>query len=325
MKAAIIVEQQGRRGIAVADIPEPVPGPGEVRVRVRAGALNRADLALNPNHRQTAAAQAVPVAGMEFAGEIEALGPHVRRWQVGDRVMGMSAGAFAEACLCDARLLLPAPEGVPFTEAATLPVALQTMHDAIVTNGRLAAGETVLVHGAASGVGMAGIQIAKLMGAGRVIGSSRSDARLAALRAFGMDDGIELSGDWVGGLERLAGAAGIPLAIDMVAGTTVNGLMRAAAVRGRIVNVGRLAGMHGEFDFDLHAKKRIDYIGVTFRTRSTEEIETLIARMNEDLWEHVDAGRIRVPVDRVFTLDDVVAAFAYMRSNAHLGKVVLQI
>ena len=324
MKAAVIVDQGGRRQLSIQSVPEPEAGPGEVVVRVRAAGLNRADLALNANHRQTAAKQSVPIAGLEFAGEIASVGPGVTAAKPGDRVMGSSAGAYAEYCKIDARLLLPAPEGMPWEQAATLPVALQTMHDAVVTNGRLRAGESVLIQGASSGVGMAALQIAKLKGAKPVMGASRVAAKLAALKDFDMDVGVDTSAaDWPERVKEATGGRGVDLVVDMVSAGVANGNMQAAAVLGRIVNVGRLGGMSGEFEFDLHALKRIDYIGVTFRTRSIDEIEAIIRRLVDDIWPDVTAGRIRLPIDRTFPLAQAADAHAYMRTNAHLGKIVL--
>lgn len=324
MKAAVIVEQGGRRQLSIQSVPAPEPGPGEVVAQVRAVGLNRAELALNPNHRQTAPKQAHPIAGVEFAGEVSAVGPGVTAWREGDRIMGSTAGTYAEYCKTDARLAYPVPDGMSWEQAATLPVALQTMHDAVVTNGRLAPGEAVLIQGAASGVGIVGLQIAKLKGARLVLGASRSAAKLEALKAFGMDLGVETGEpDWPEKVREATGGRGVELVVDMVSGPAANGNMQAAAVLGRIVNVGRLGGMTGEFDFDLHALKRIDYVGVTFRTRTTEEIEAIVKRVMDDLWPDVTAGRIRLPVHRTFSLEQAAEAHALMRSDAHLGKLVL--
>lgn len=324
MKAAVIVEQGGRRQLSIQSVPMPEPGPGEIVVRVRAAGLNRADLALNAAHRRTGPQQTIPIAGLEFAGEVSAVGPSVSGVRAGDRVMGSTAGAYAEYARTDHRLVTPVPAGMAWEQAATMPVALQTLHDALVTNGRLKAGETVLIQGAASGVGMVGLQIAKLKGAAMVIGTSRSAEKLAALGAYGMDVGVNLADeDWAAKALDATAGKGVDLAVDMVSGPAVNGLMRAASLTGRIVNVGRLGGMTGEFDFDLHALRRIDYIGVTFRTRTQDEVAAIVRAMQDDLLPHVASGRIRLPIDRTFALDQASDAHAYMKSNAHLGKIVL--
>ncbi|MCP1337690.1 quinone oxidoreductase family protein [Futiania mangrovi] len=325
MRAALIVETNGTKALSVQDIPDPAPSAGQLLVRVKAAGLNRADLALNANHRQVGAGQSYPIAGLEFAGEVVAAGDGVERWTPGDRVMGMTAGAYAGYCVIDQRHAMPVPAGVDWRTAATLPVALQTMYDAIVTNGGLRSGESVLVQGAASGVGIVGMQIAKLMGASVVIGASRSDEKLAALKAHGMDEGVNTTDpNWPERVRTLTGGKGVDLVIDMVSGETVNGSMLAAAILGRIVNVGRLGGMSGPFEFDLHALKRLSYIGVTFRTRSDVEIAAIVAATAEALQHHVEAGRIALPVVAAFPLEDITSAYDLMRTNTHLGKIVIE-
>ncbi len=211
-----------------------------------------------------------------------------------------------------------------FEQAATLPVALQTMHNALVTNGRLMAGETVLIQGASSGVGLMGMQIAKHMGASLVMGSSTSKVRRDKLKEWGADLAIDTSDPaWADHVVAATDGKGVHVIIDQVSASVANANMKAARVLGRIVNVGRLGGARGEFDYDLHALKRIDYIGVTFRNRSLEEVREINRRVRADLWSAVEAGKLRLPIDRSFPLDETAAALAHMRANAHFGKVVL--
>jgi NADPH2:quinone reductase len=200
------------------------------------------------------------------------------------------------------------------------------MHDALVTNGRLKKGESVLVQGASSGVGLMALKIAKFMGAGLVIGTSTNEVRLARLKDFGADLALDSrSPDWVEEVKKATGGKGVDLIIDQISGYVANANMQAASVLGRIINVGRLGGMKGEFDFDLHALKRIDYIGVTFRTRSTEEVREINRRMRADLLSAVQSGELRLPIDRTYPLAQADAAFAHMRANAHFGKIVLSL
>ncbi len=327
MRAAVVVQDEGGKRIEVRDVPRPQPGAGEVLVRVHAAGANRADLAMNVGHfKQAGAALAAPVAGLEFAGEVAELGAGVSGVKAGDRVMAMGQGAFAQYARIDHRLLIPVPTGFSWEEAASAPVAFMTMHDAVVTNGRLHHGESVLVQGVTSGVGIAAFQIAKAKGAGLVIGTSTSDAKLATLRGWGLDVGVNsLSDDVVRRVTESTGGRGADLVIDMIGGPVVNQNMQAAAVKGRIVDVGRLGGLKGEIDLDLHSLKRISFVGVTFRTRSLEEIQTVIRLMVDDIWPHVVAGRVKVPIDRSFPLEQAAGAYAHMRANAHLGKVVLTI
>ncbi len=325
MRAAVVIQDADGKRLEVEEVPKPAPGESEVVVRVRAAGANRADLAMAVGHfRGAGTALAAPVAGLEFAGEVVEVGTGVSGVKAGDRVMAMGQGAFAEFARIDHRLLIPVPATFSWEEAATAPVAFMTMHDAVVTNGRLRAGESVLVQGVTSGVGIAAFQIARLKGARPVIGTSTSDAKLATLKQWGLDLGVNSkTDDVVARVTEATGGKGADLVIDMLGGPVVNQNMEAAAVTGRIVDVGRMAGLKGEIDLDLHSRKRISFIGVTFRTRSVEEIETIIRLMVADIWPAVTAGQVKLPIDRVFALDRIADAYAHMRANAHLGKIVI--
>ena len=232
--------------------------------------------------------------------------------------------AFAEYAVADWGRATPIPASMRFEQAATLPVALQTMHNALVTAGRLVAGESVLIQGASSGVGLMALQIAKHMGAALVMGSSTNPMRREKLKQFGADLAIDTTDPaWPDAVLAATGGKGVHLIIDQVSASVANANMKAARVLGRIVNVGRLGGAKGEFDYDLHALKRIDYIGVTFRTRSIEEVREINRRMRADLWGAIEAGTLRLPIDRSFPLAEAAAALAHMRANAHFGKIVL--
>ena len=173
-----------------------------------------------------------------------------------------------------------------------------------------------MIQGASSGVGLMGLQIAKLMGAKLVIGSSTNEARRARLKDFGADLALDTrDAAWPDAVLAATGGKGVDLVVDMLSGPVVVQTMKATAILGRIVNVGRLAGMKAEFDFDLHALRRIDYIGVTFRTRTLEEVREISRRTRTDLWDAVTAGKLSLPIDRRFPLDEAVAAQAHMREN----------
>ena len=162
------------------------------------------------------------------------------------------------------------------------------------------------------------------MGARLVIGTSTNPQRRARLKDFGADLAIDTSSaGWADEVIAATGGKGVDLIIDQVSASVANDNMKAASVCGRIINVGRLGGTTGPFDFDLHALKRIDYIGVTFRTRTVEEVREITHRMRADLWADVEAGRLSLPVDRTFTLDEALAAVAHMKANAHFGKIVM--
>jgi NADPH2:quinone reductase len=318
MKAAVSTPN----GLELRDIAEPVPKPNEVKVRVRACGLNRADLSAARatfGHGTIGA----PV-GLEFAGEVVEAGADVREFKAGDRVVCAAGGGYAEYAVADYGRTAPLPAGFSFEQAAVLPVALNTLHNALITKGRLKAGESVLIQGASSGVGLMGLQIAKMKGAKPVMGSATNDMRRGRLKEFGADIAIDTRDDkWPEQVLEATGGKGVNLTVDMVSGKTVNQTMSATAVLGRIVNVGRLGGVTAEFNFDLHAMKRIDYIGVTNRNRSLEELRELMRLMRADLWDAVVAGKLTLPIDRTFKLDDAIAAQAHMKANQHFGKIAL--
>jgi len=321
MKAAVLTGS----GIEVRDAPKPKPAPNQVLVRIRAAGLNRADLIMASGHMHGSAGGPGTVLGLEFAGEVEAVGSEVKGIKAGDRVMCSGNGGYAEYAVTDWGRVSPIPaNNMGYEQAATLPIALQTMHNALMTAGRLKAGETVLIQGASSGVGLMGLQIAKLKGARLVMGTSTNAKRRERLKEFGADLAVDTTRDaWADAVIRATDGKGVDLIVDQVSASVANENLRAAAVLGRIVNVGRLGGFKGEFDFDLHAMKRIDYIGVTFRTRSLEEVREIVRAMRADLWGHVESGKLKLPIDRTFPLDKAAEALAHMRANAHFGKIAL--
>jgi len=323
MKAAVI----GENGIEIRDVPQPKPKASEVLVKVRAAGLNRADLLMASGQRHGFAGGAGAVAGLEFAGEVAEVGSEVKHVKPGDRVMCSGTGGYAEYAVADLGRCVKIPaNNMTYEQAATLPVALQTMHDAVVTNGRMQAGESVLIQGASSGVGLMAMQIAKLKGAKFVIGTSTDAGRRARLKEFGADLAIDSKApDWAEEVLKATDGKGVNLIVDNVSASVANQNMKAAAILGRIVNVGRLGGAKGEFDYDLHALKRISYIGVTFRTRSVDEVRAIVERMRNDIWPAVESGKLSVPIDRTFKLDEAAAAQAHMKANQHFGKIVLTV
>ncbi|MED6312085.1 MAG: zinc-binding dehydrogenase, partial [Pseudomonadota bacterium] len=234
-------------------------------------------------------------------------------------------GAYAEyAVTVPARAWKVPGNNMSLEQAATLPVSLQTMHNAIVTAGRMEKSDAVLIQGASSGVGILGMQIAKHMGARLVIGTSTHEGRRAKLTEYGADMALDSSSpDWADQVLEATDGKGVDLIVDQVSGGVMNDNLKATRILGRIVNVGRLGGFKGELDFDLHALRRIDYIGVTFRTRSEEEVAEIIAAMKADLWGAVEAGELSIPIDKAFPLEQAGEAHQYMKDNQHFGKILL--
>jgi NADPH2:quinone reductase len=320
MQAAVL----GEKGVEVRDLPKPVPKPNEVLIRVRASSLNRADLLVALGHQHGAVGGVGARLGLECSGEVEAVGSDVNGIKPGDRVMASAPGGFAEYVVTDAGRVHRIPgNNMSYEQAACFPVALQTMHNAVVTAGRLKRGETMLMQGASAGVGLMGMQIGKLLGASLVIGTSTNPERRARLGEFGCDLALDSSDPaWPEQVKKSTGGKGVDLIVDLVSAPVANGNLEAASILGRI---GRLGGMKGEFDFDKHALKRIDYIGVTFRTRSAEEVREINRLMRADLWPAIEAGKLSLPIHKTFRLADIAEALALMRANRHFGKVVISV
>jgi NADPH:quinone reductase len=314
----------GANGAAITDVAKPVPKGTQVLVRVHACGLNRADLGMTKGHVHGSAGGVGTVLGMEWAGEVAELGPEAKGVKVGDKIMGSGGGAFAEYTLADHGRLFRTPSNMNFEESATLPIALTTMHNAVVTNGALQAGQSVLIQGASSGVGLMAMQIAKLKGASLVVGSSTDALRRSRLKDYGADLAIDSSDPgWVDQVLKASNGEGVDLIVDQVSGKVASQNLAATKVKGRIVNVGRLGGSRAEFNFDLHAARRINYVGVTFRTRTIEEIREIFDEVRKDIWGAVEARKLQLPIDRVFAFDDIGRAFEHMEANKHLGKIVV--
>ena len=323
MQAAVL----GEKGVEVRDLPKPAAKPNEVLIRVRASSLNRADLLVALGHQHGSVGGVGARLGLECSGEVEAVGSDVQGIKPGDRVMASAPGGFAEYVVTDAGRVHRIPgNNMSYEQAACFPVALQTMHNAVVTAGRLKRGETMLMQGASAGVGLMGMQIGKLIGASLVIGTSTNPERRARLAEFSCDLALNSSDPtWPDQVKKATGGKGVDLIVDLVSAPVANQNLEAASILGRIVNVGRLGGMKGEFDFDKHALKRIDYIGVTFRTRSAEEVREINRLMRADLWPAIEAGKLSLPIHKTFRLADITEALALMRANRHFGKVVINI
>jgi NADPH:quinone reductase len=323
MKAFVL----GAAGPELVDAPHPQPGLEDVLVRVRACALNRADLAMARGVIHGGAGGVGAVLGLEWAGEIAAVGSAVSGFTPGERVMGSGAGAFAELVSVDHGRVQKIPRGnMSFEEAASLPVALQTMHDAVVTHGQVGPGCTVLVLGASSGVGLMGLQIARAKGAALVIGSSTNAERRGRLKEFGAHLAIDTNDPtWVAQVRDATNSNGVDVVIDQVTGALASQTLHATKVLGRIVNVGRLGGNQADFDFDIHARRRISFVGVTFRTRTKEEVREINQKMQADLGPALAAGELSLPISHTFAFADLKPALELMAANRHFGKIVLRI
>lgn len=321
MKAAVV----GDSGLEIREIDTPEPGPAEVLIKVRACGLNRADAMVASGMAHGRAGGTGTVPGIEYVGEVVEVGPEAQNLKPGDRVMCTGSEGWGEYATADWGRALPVPaNNMTWSQAATLPAALKTMHNALITAGRFQAGEAVMIQGASTGVGLMGMQIAKAKGANLVVGSSTNPERRARLSEFGADLAVDSQDPgWVDQVLEATDGKGVDLIVDQISGYVANQNLAATKILGRIVNVGRLGGFTGEFNFDLHASRRIDYIGVTFRTRSVEEVRDVFSAMKADLWNMVEAGELSLPIDREFAFDDAAEAVEYMKANRHFGKIVM--
>ena len=314
-------------GVQILDVDMPKPKINDVLVKVHACGLNRADLVVADGGAHGAAGGAGTIVGMEFSGEVVECGDNVKNFSIGDRVMCSGSSTWAEFAIADYGRVIKIPDNnMDFTTASTLPVALATMHNAIVTIGEFVEGQTVLIQGASSGVGLMGLQIAKHLGAQMVIRTSTKPEKFNKLKSLGANIVVNSKdNDWVDQVLAATNNDGVDLIIDQLSGYTVNQNMQATKIKGKIVNVGRLAGGTTDFNCDLHALRRINYQGVTFRTRSVEEIRNVYLDMWKDLGDLVTTGKLSLPIEKVFDFNDVAQALSAMRDNEHFGKLILRL
>jgi NADPH2:quinone reductase len=323
MKAAMIVSgPQGGR-LEIQEIPRPTPGPGQAVVQVLASGLNRGELI-----RVREARSGAPIlAGIEFAGIVSQVGPDVRGVHEGDRVSGHGWGGQSEYVLAEARALIPVPATLSWAEAAAFPNAFISAHDALVTNGEFIAGQSVLVNAATGGVGLAAVQLAAQLGASRVIATSRSAAKLARLREYGATHVIDTTQpDTVQAVKDATDGRGVDVIIDSLGGAVFDANLKSMAVRGRLVIIARMSGVEtAQVDIKHLWINRLKVIGTTFRTRTEEERLTLIEACARDVLPLLRDGRLKMPIDRMFALDDIVQAHAYMATDQHFGKIIVAV
>jgi NADPH:quinone reductase len=319
MKAVFFIPGPEGGVVELGDAPKPNVGPDDVLIRVKATGLNRGELV----RRRTMKSGAPKISGAELSGEVVETGASVAGFKTGDRVMGQTQGCNAEFAVAHHGLLTLVPDHLDWVQAAALPNTLVTAHDAIVTNGVLQPGESVLVNAGSSGIGIAAIQIAKAMGAGTVIATSRGRGKLPALTALGADHVVDLSSESLE--DAVAGATeeGVNLIIDSVGATDFTANMECLAIKGRLIGIGRLGGAMAEIDLNKIAFKRIRIIGVTFRTRSAAEKIACARACFGDLAGPLRDGAIKPVVDQVFPLEELDAAHRYMETNAQTGKIVI--
>ena len=321
-----VIEIDGGSGPAEAlrsaERPDPVAGPGQVRIRVRAAGVNRPDL-LQRLGRYPAPAGASDILGLEVAGEIDAVGEGLTAWRVGDRVGALlGGGGYASAAVVDARHVLPIPDGLEFVQAAALPETVFTVFANVFEAGGLKAGETLLVHGATSGIGVTAIQMAKAAGA-RVIATSRGSEKTAAAFALGADVSLNARADDL--TPRIAEAGGVDVVLDMVGSDYAALNLEALKPNGRWVVIATLSGQRAGIDLMKVMMKRIVLTGSTLRNRSADEKARLTRAVRATVWPWVASGAVRPPVEATFPLEQAGLAHLRLEAGEHVGKIVLTV
>lgn len=329
MKAVVITRFGGPEVLEIQDVPAPQPGPEEVLVRVRGSALNRADLLQRMG--RYAAPPGVPqnIPGLEFAGEVAALGTNARRWREGDRVMGIVAGgAHAEFLTTHQDAIAAVPPNLEWPAAGGVPEVFMTAHDAL-RQADFKTGENVLVHAVGSGVGLAATQLVKALD-GRAFGTSRTPDKIERAKAFGLESGYEVPepsalvklSDFAKGV---TGGRGFDVVLDLNGGPYFAASLEAMALGGRLILIGGVAGGKAEIDLYQILGKRLHVIGTVMRARSVEEKIATTAAFEREVVPLLANGRIEPVIDSVFPLEEIADAHRRLESNETFGKVVLTI
>lgn len=325
MRAIVISKPGGPEVLTLVERDAPVPSRGEVRVSVKGTAVNRADLLQRMGAYPAPADSPPDIPGLEIAGVVDAVGPGVERLKVGDRVFGLvGGGGYAEQIVSHERALAKIPDGMSFENAAAVPEAFCTAHDAIVTQAQIKSGETLLVHAVGSGVGTAAVQIARALGV-TTIGTARTPDKLEQAKPLGMEHGIVVEAGKFADATRAFAASGVDVVLELVGGNYVAEDLRCIATLGRIVLVGLMAGTKGDLDLGLVLRKRARIFGTVLRARPLEEKIAAMRAFEAQIVPLLARGALKPIVDCVMPLADAGKAHERMQSNAGFGKIVLSV
>ncbi len=325
MTAIAITAPGGPQVLAPEQRPTPTPAPGEVLVKVEAAGVNRPDVMQRKGlYPPPPGASDIP--GLEIAGTVVALGAGASRFAIGERICALvSGGGYAQYCPAPEATALPVPAGLSMSEAAALPETVFTVWSNVFQRGGLKAGEWLLVHGGASGIGTTAIQLAKAFGA-RVIVTAGSDEKCAACLRLGADAAVNYAEkDFLPEVKSATGGKGANVILDIIGGPYIQKNYEAAAVDGRIVQIAFQKGSKAEVDFMRLMLKRLTHTGSTLRSRPLAEKAALAAEVVEKVWPLVAAGTLRPVMDLAFPLAEAAAAHARMDASAHIGKITLTV
>jgi putative PIG3 family NAD(P)H quinone oxidoreductase len=327
MKAVVITGTGGPEALEIREVPTPEPRGEQVRVRVRTCGLNRADLMQARGHYPAPPGAPKDIPGLEYAGEVDQLGPDViGPLKVGDRVFGIvGGGAQAEFVVTHERMVVPFPANLDFEQAAAVPEVFFTAHDALETQGELRPGQRVLIHAVGSGVGTAAVQVAHAMGC-FTFGTSRTAEKLDKARALGLDLAIHTPAeDFAAVVQRETAGAGVAAVIDFLGAPALAGNLAALGTRGRLVVVGLLGGGSAPIELTALLRKRLTMVGTTLRARPLEEKIAVTRRFAECVVPWLERGLVRPVIDRIFAFDDIRAAQVRLESNVGFGKIILRL
>ena len=324
MRASVITRPGGPEVLQLRDdVEPPTPRAREILVRVHATALNRADLLQRRGNYPAPAGWPADIPGLEYAGTVAALGAGATRWQIGDRVMGLvGGGAYAEYVAVHEDEALPVPARLTLEQAAAIPEAYFTAHDALFTQAEIRTGESVLVHAIASGVGTAALQLARAARC-TVLGTSRTPEKLARMRALGLEHAIDAHDDWSARAREITGGRGVDVVLDLVGGDYLPGNIAALAPRGRLILIGLVAGRTAQLDMGTVLRQRMRIIGTAMRSRSHEEKVGVCEAFARDALEWLATGEIAPVIERVVSMREVAGEHAAMERNENVGKIVL--
>ena len=323
MRAVEISRPGGPEVLKVVDVPKPAPKPNEILVKVAAAGVNRPDV-LQRMGQYPVPADASPLPGLEIAGEVAELGPAAKLWKRGDKVCALvNGGGYAEYCAVPETQALPAPRGLSMVEAASLPETFFTVWGNVYDRGRLAPGESLLVQGGTSGIGVTAIQMAAATG-NRVFATAGSDDKVAACVKLGAEKAFNYkTQDWAAEVRAATGGKGVDVILDMVGGDYVPRELKCVAEEGRLVFIAFLRGPKTELNILDVMSKRLSITGSTLRPRSAEFKGYLARNLREKIWPLIESGKIRPQVYKTFPLDQAGEAHRLMESSQHIGKIVL--
>jgi len=322
MKSWYVVSGAQSTTLELREIAPPEPKAGEVLVKLRAAGLNRGEFIAGHG---ISGAGAKP-GGIEGSGEVVKVGEGVTNFKAGDRIMGRASGAYSELAIFRADFALPAPAKLSWEEAAGAGIAYLTAYDMLWPGGELKSNEWLLVTGASAGVGVASVQLGKLIGA-KVIGTSGSAEKLKKLAALGLDLGLQnRNGGFEKAVMEATGGKGVNLVVNNVGGTVFAECIRALAYRGRLATVGYVDGVvTAQLDILALHSKRLKLFGVSNKQRSPAEVAEGVRGFTRDVLPALASGHLKPVIDRVFSFDELPQAKAHMESNAHLGKIILKL